>query len=152
MSTMDHIQWRNRAAAGLCSGGRFFEGRIHCMRRLHGVIVVLAKKREKGRTPSLAISCLTRLEENVSPQVKTELNARRTSRRGESHDDDVSKKTEGYNPGHDAWSNIVAENFAKEHSGHIEVSVQSLIHRHSAQLSYGQPCPEKWPLYLHMRY
>ena len=32
------------------------------MRRFHGVVVLLAKKREKGRTPSLAISCLTGLE------------------------------------------------------------------------------------------
>ena len=122
------------------------------MRRSHGVVVLPAKKSEKGRTPSLAISCLTRLEENVSPQVEMELKARCTSRRGKSHDNDVSKNTEGYNPRHNAWSNVVAEDFAEEHSGHIEVSVQSLIHRHSTQLSYGQPGPGKWPLHLRMRY
>ena len=81
--------------------------------------------------------------ENVSPQVETELKATRTSRRGKSHNNDVAKDTDGYNPRHDPWSNVVAENFAEEHSGHVEVFVESLIHRYSAQLSYGQPCPKE---------
>ena len=113
------------------------------MRRFHGVVVLLAKKREKGRTPSLAISCLTGWEERISPQVEIKLKAKRTSRRGESHNNDVAKNTEGYNPRHDPWSNVVAENFAEEHSSHVEVVVQSLIHRYSAQLSYGQLCPKE---------
>ena len=67
----------------------------------------------------------------------------RTSRRGKSHDHDVSKNTKGYNSRHDAWCKIVAENFAEEHSGHVEVFVQSLIHGYSTQLWYGQVCPKE---------
>lgn len=78
--------------------------------------------------------------ETVSPQVEIESKATRTSRRGKSHNDDVAKNTEGDNARHDPWSNVVAENFAKEYGGHVEVVVQSLIDRYSAQLSYGQPC------------
>lgn len=54
----------NNAAAGLCSG--ISSSCLGCLRdRLQdpilaiGVVVLLAKKREKGSTPSLAISCLT---------------------------------------------------------------------------------------------
>ena len=79
---------------------------------------------------------------DVSLQVKTELKARRTSRRGKRHDNNVSEKTEGYDPRHHARSKIVAENFAEEDSGHVEIVVQSLVHRYSAQLSRGQPCPK----------
>ena len=58
----------------------------------------------------------------------------RTSRRGKSHDHDVSKKTKGYNSRHDAWSKIVAENLAEKHSSHIEIFIQSQIQRYSTQL------------------
>ena len=66
-----------------------------------------------------------------------------TSRRGKSHDHDVPKKTKGYNSRHDAWSKIVAENLAKKHSGHVEIVVQSQIHRYSTQLWYGQVGPKE---------
>ena len=113
------------------------------MSRFHGVVVLLAKKREKGRTPSLAISCLTGVEERMLVLKSRRAERTRTSRRGKSHDHDVSKNTKGYDSRHDAWSKIVAENFAEEHSGHVEVFVQSLIHRYSAQLWYGQVCPKE---------
>ena len=91
--------------------------------------------------------------ENVSPRVETELKATRTSRRGKSHNNDVAKNTERYDPRHDPRSNVVAKNFAKEYSGHVEVIVQSLIYRYSAQLSYGQPCPKYVAVALsHMLY
>ena len=67
----------------------------------------------------------------------------RTSRRGKSHDHDVPKKTKCYNSGHDAWGKIVAENLAEKQSGHVEVFVQSQIHRYSTQLWYGQVCPKE---------
>ena len=79
--------------------------------------------------------------EDFSLHVGTEVKATRTSRRGKCHNNDVSEKTEGYNPRHDARSYVVAEHFAEEDGGHVEVFVQSLIHRYSAQLSCGQPCP-----------
>ena len=67
----------------------------------------------------------------------------RTSRRGESHDHDVPKKTKGYNPRHDAWSKIVAENLAEKNSGHVKIFVQPQIHRYSTQLMYGQVGPKE---------
>ena len=61
IKTMENIQCRNRAAAGLCSGSLFeeSEGQKRRLRWAQGVVMLLAKKRENGRTPSLAISCLT---------------------------------------------------------------------------------------------
>ena len=90
--------------------------------------------------------------ENVSPRVETELELTRTSRRGKRHNNDVAKNTEGYDPRHDPWGNVVAENFAKEYSGHVEVIVQSPIHRYSTQLRMVSRVRKKWSLHLHMRY
>lgn len=68
ISTMENIQWRNSAAAGLCSGCSLGDlgGQMRCVRRIHGVVVLLAKKRKNGRMPSLAISCLTAIAGKMS--------------------------------------------------------------------------------------
>lgn len=101
------------------------------------------KEEGKGEDAFFGDFLLDWIGENVSPQIGREPNTTRTPTRGKSHDNDVSKNTEGYNPRHDSWSNVVVENFAEEHSRHVEVFVQSLILRYSAQLSYGQPCPKE---------
>lgn len=59
-----NIRWRNSAAAGLCSSASscWFgcrRDRSHDPILAVGVVVLLAKKRENGSTPSLAISCFT---------------------------------------------------------------------------------------------
>lgn len=64
ISSTANIQCSNNAAAGLCSRGSScgsgpFRGCNHVPSLATGVVVLLAKKCENGKTPSLAISCFT---------------------------------------------------------------------------------------------
>ena len=53
-------QCRRSAAAGLSSGNSFRSlGKSQLANFAYGVTVLFAKNDEKGRTPSLATSCLT---------------------------------------------------------------------------------------------
>ena len=57
---IENAQWRSNAAAGLCSSGSStLEDQNRCLSQAYGVTVLLAKKSEKGKMPSLAISCFT---------------------------------------------------------------------------------------------
>lgn len=52
-------QCRSKAVAGLCSSDLLEEGQSRALSQEYGVVVLLAKNREKGSIPSFAISCFT---------------------------------------------------------------------------------------------
>lgn len=62
-----NTQCRKSAVRGLSSRALSIDELSRCLSKAYGVVVLLAKKRENGRIPSLAISCFTDTQKDISP-------------------------------------------------------------------------------------
>lgn len=95
--------------------------------------MLLAKKREKGRMPSLAISCFT-VEVSGSAREALAARIRLTFGCSKSHHYDVAKDGKRDDARHDPWGHLVPKHFFKEYSGHVEICTQYPILRNCTQL------------------
>lgn len=124
-------QCKSIAGAELCSSalGELVEPDHRLRIYAYGVVMLLAKKREKGRIPSLAISCFTNGEGKMRNQRLCKFNKPYlwcflTFSSCECGDEEVAEYRESNDSCHHAFRKLVLESGFEEQSGHVETPFQ----------------------------